>query len=592
MPKLPPIPGYCSSCGHYNEIIARFCAQCGAALTPAKQPQSADGPVDVELLNESENESPSAKSADAAPVSTDTLPERMSDTRTTTKTVVPGPASPRQREGGTTLWKALADVPTIETDEFESHTDDSGEEATVVEPCPTTVKLATSGTGKDVHSATTIRLDKEHGAWISAFDDDTVVVDSGSKAALTRIVPPGEAKLVQASGLREPPLEPGKAPAEKGRLLIPPDIKLESSEAASSPTPTEASTAAEIRKQVRSWLVVLRAGGVMDTFGLDDQLHLVGKSASCDLRLDDELASRNHLIVQILRDQHYLIDVKSRRGTLLNGESVIQAPLRHGDVIQVGKTVILYLSKGVPSIFHLPLHPLNPSKDVPVAATVTSEPPAGEGAQLALTGQDGLKLTSSGKNALIGTHSACAWRLSGEGVAMFHGQVTWVSGEPQLRDLGSEMGSFVNREATQQAILADGDVVQIGHHTFTVQLSGSKGSAAAERQTPASEKAIYMTCIRGPDRGGTQGIATDGPPLLLGHGADVDLQVHDSAVADRHAAVSAEAGRFLVRDITGRKSTVINGAPAREGKVVPGQLFKVGHDVFLVHYGLSEVIYR
>ena len=47
MADLPPIPGHCPKCGHYNELTARFCAQCGVAIPSAKkQPADPDATED------------------------------------------------------------------------------------------------------------------------------------------------------------------------------------------------------------------------------------------------------------------------------------------------------------------------------------------------------------------------------------------------------------------------------------------------------------------------------------------------------------------------------------------------------------------
>lgn len=595
MTKLPPIPGHCSSCGHYNEIIARFCAQCGSAVSPvASGPGAPAGPMDVELVDDSDDMLPLPAPEPLTPAPSPARPGPMPGTRTTTKTAIVQPTSGgADDEGGASLLRRLADIPAIESDEYEAQ---GGRYADASAPTPTSTPrqgdVGDAGT-KDTafHMATTVRLENAGTGVVPLADRDTAIIDPGSRTALTRI---GSERGPQGPA-RTGPAEPEIDFADPGPgLELPENVGLEASDLEGPHSTTEVSTGFEARREIRSWLAVIRPNGNVETFGLDDELKLIGKSSSCSLRLGDELVSRFHFVVQVLRDQHYLIDVKSRRGTLLNGEAVIQSQLQHSDVIRVGNTFLLYLSKGLSHDCYLPLRPLNPGRDVPIAASPLQEPPLGEGTQLLFSDRSNLGLSSSGENVLVGSHSACRWRLTGEGIALFHAQVLWKNGEPQLWDLGSGLGCFVNREAVQQAILRNGDTVQIGHYSFAVQLPQSIKAppSPSARRTPASEKALYVTCIRGPDRGGTQGIVAAENPMTIGSGAEVDLPLHDSIVSERHAAISVEGGRLHVRDLTGRKSTVINGAPSTEGKVVPGQLFKVGHDVFLLHYGLSDVIYR
>jgi predicted component of type VI protein secretion system len=72
--------------------------------------------------------------------------------------------------------------------------------------------------------------------------------------------------------------------------------------------------------------------------GLDEGRAVLGRGEHCDVRLDDEAVSWDHL--EIVRRGASLLaaDLDSRNGTLLNGEALDrQRRLRHGDVLQVGR---------------------------------------------------------------------------------------------------------------------------------------------------------------------------------------------------------------------------------------------------------------
>ncbi len=66
----------------------------------------------------------------------------------------------------------------------------------------------------------------------------------------------------------------------------------------------------------------------------------IGRIASAHLQIEDPDASRMHAVVERVGDDVFVIDMGSTTGTLVNGERVNKRALRHGDVIQIGKTQI------------------------------------------------------------------------------------------------------------------------------------------------------------------------------------------------------------------------------------------------------------
>lgn len=68
----------------------------------------------------------------------------------------------------------------------------------------------------------------------------------------------------------------------------------------------------------------------------------IGRSQSTQTRLTDPHVSRMHCELEIQGDRAIIVDAKSAAGTFVNGRRVTQQHLRHGDVIQVGDTQILF----------------------------------------------------------------------------------------------------------------------------------------------------------------------------------------------------------------------------------------------------------
>ncbi len=70
---------------------------------------------------------------------------------------------------------------------------------------------------------------------------------------------------------------------------------------------------------------------------------VLGRSHDCDLPVVAQRASRRHAEVRGTGNGHLIVDLGSTNGTLLNGVPVpAEAPLRDGDVIDVGGCTILY----------------------------------------------------------------------------------------------------------------------------------------------------------------------------------------------------------------------------------------------------------
>lgn len=67
----------------------------------------------------------------------------------------------------------------------------------------------------------------------------------------------------------------------------------------------------------------------------------IGREEGNSIQLNDERISRFHLKIQEDENKLVLTDLESTNGTKVNGEAVKLWILRHGDVITIGRTVIL-----------------------------------------------------------------------------------------------------------------------------------------------------------------------------------------------------------------------------------------------------------
>ena len=77
---------------------------------------------------------------------------------------------------------------------------------------------------------------------------------------------------------------------------------------------------------------------------LDTEHFVIGRAASCQLVLADDMISREHLRIDLESEGRFRIrDLGSRNRTLVNGELTTETLLNSGDILRVGKYVFEYL---------------------------------------------------------------------------------------------------------------------------------------------------------------------------------------------------------------------------------------------------------
>jgi signal transduction histidine kinase len=89
-------------------------------------------------------------------------------------------------------------------------------------------------------------------------------------------------------------------------------------------------------------LIVLRGVDEGKQFDLAGPTTTVGRHSANAVALHDTQISRRHLEVRAADHGFEVVDLGSGNGTLLNGKPVTTAPLRSGDHIAVGQTVMLF----------------------------------------------------------------------------------------------------------------------------------------------------------------------------------------------------------------------------------------------------------
>ncbi len=107
---------------------------------------------------------------------------------------------------------------------------------------------------------------------------------------------------------------------------------------------TVISKIAERQSLPASCLVVIYGQDLGRRYLLDRPEMTAGRSASCELALDQDSVSRQHAVIKASAREVLIKDLGSTNGTYVNDELVTERVLKDGDLIKIGRTIFKYLA--------------------------------------------------------------------------------------------------------------------------------------------------------------------------------------------------------------------------------------------------------
>ena len=103
---------------------------------------------------------------------------------------------------------------------------------------------------------------------------------------------------------------------------------------------------------------------------------MIGRSSKCELPLKGSSGvSRRHCKVQLISDRYVVIDLESRNGTVVNGETVARKFLSDGDLLEIGDEHVRFIAKARAGAKPLAPPPLD-SDDIEDQPTALASPVA------------------------------------------------------------------------------------------------------------------------------------------------------------------------------------------------------------------------
>lgn len=79
-------------------------------------------------------------------------------------------------------------------------------------------------------------------------------------------------------------------------------------------------------------------------FLLDKEVITIGRKEGNDVRIENLAVSGHHARILTIFDDSFLEDLSSTNGTYVNGKPIDKHPLKHGDIITIGKHELRYLN--------------------------------------------------------------------------------------------------------------------------------------------------------------------------------------------------------------------------------------------------------
>jgi pSer/pThr/pTyr-binding forkhead associated (FHA) protein len=162
---------------------------------------------------------------------------------------------------------------------------------------------------------------------------------------------------------------------------------------------------------------------------------------------------------------------------------------------------------------------------------------------------------------LIGARRRAHIRLESEDVSRSHAVVLNVGGQVVIRDLASRTHVYVNGREVHEAVLQDGDHVNIG--PFALRFVAGEETSDPEPVEAASVAAVTVLDGDGND---CATVSLDGTMCVVGSRDGVDLVLRGRAISFAHAVIYADGGRHVIHDLGSRTGTLVDGF-ATDGEV-------------------------
>jgi pSer/pThr/pTyr-binding forkhead associated (FHA) protein len=342
---------------------------------------------------------------------------------------------------------------------------------------------------------------------------------------------------------------------------------------------------------------------------------VIGRKGA-DIKIDDMKVSEEHAAIGYFDGIFFILDLKSKNGTYVNGKRVREHVLRDGDEVKVGDTKMTFSASGklleeaterwsernvsISRILSTMIDSKSGGKfDDPTRIVIeggqshTAKAPMHQLFFEVIDGlEKGQRFNFLQKEILIGRGKGDLV-LKDPDVSKRHAEVvTYGPDQIFIRDLGSTNGTFIGDEKVDRKQLKHGDIVTLGSTKLEVSFGEVvsvpyKAEPSFDEKT--TEKKNERACLKllvteGRDKG-ENFLFAEGEYII---GRDIKdtgecLSLRDMDVSRSHAKIMvAKNHKAYLSDLASTNGTILNGKKIKKAELKQGDEITVGKTRIIV----------
>ncbi len=214
-------------------------------------------------------------------------------------------------------------------------------------------------------------------------------------------------------------------------------------------------------------LIVTTPPGQVRIYSVTQEQLTLGRSAVCDIVLDDPGASRQHARIHHTATGLAIEDLGSTNGTWVKGESIKRAPLQIGETVRIANST-LRLQHATPPVVDEP----NPQTIDELTTILSSSameielPDLSQPRLVVHTRWRTWEVPLTTEATTIGRQSGCQVILPDTNISRQHARIVREADNFVLLDLDSHNGTWINDQRIEKYTLRAGDSFRIGDATL------------------------------------------------------------------------------------------------------------------------------
>ncbi len=166
---------------------------------------------------------------------------------------------------------------------------------------------------------------------------------------------------------------------------------------------------------------------------------------------------------------------------------------------------------------------------------------------------------------LVGSHDNARLHLVSRSVSKAHCLIVNEASGTYIHDLMSRTHVIVNGSVVEEAVLATGDIIDIG--SFKFRFMDVPGQETQPKRPPVGQ----LRRSRSSDP-----LIVRKRVLLIGRRPGSDIVLEDDAVSTAHAVIYERNGHRFVRDLGSRTGTILNGTAVHDAPIKFGDAIRIG----------------